>query len=197
MVSDRDCLVRDGAVHRSDNLRERELELGLFDCLVERLPIERAILREKATGMCFLPAHGAVPPAASIPNMLTSPAMAGVLNRLRQQFDVIVIDSPPILPVVDARILAEYVDQILYVVKWRVTAKDVAQRGLHLMALNGAKFTGFVINQVPKSELGATYGYGPASYRSGRRQIAKPKPIAKPAFARGQLAMRSGRERQA
>jgi polysaccharide biosynthesis transport protein len=181
-------LLIDADLRRS-NLTKTSLasppEIGLFDCLAQRIPIERAILRDRSTGLCFLPAHGAAPPAASIPNMLTSPAMAGVLNRLRQQFDVIVIDSPPILPVVDARILAEYVDQILFVVKWRVTAKDTAQRGLRLMALNGRKFTGFIINQVPKAELGAAYGYGPESYRSGRRQVRKPKPAVSPAFARG------------
>ena len=181
-------LLVDADLRRS-NLTRTSLagppEIGLFDCLAQRIPIERAILRDRSTGVCFLPAHGAVPPAASIPNMLSSQAMGGVLHRLRQQFDVIVIDSPPILPVVDARILAEYVDQILFVVKWRVTAKDTAQRGLRLMALNGAKFTGFIINQVPKAELGAAYGYGPASYRSGRRQTSKPRPVSRPAFARG------------
>ena len=67
----------------------------------------------------------------------------------------------------------------------RLTAKDTAQRGLRLMALNGRKFTGFIINQVPKAELGAAYGYGPESYRSGRRQVRKPKPAVSPAFARG------------
>jgi Mrp family chromosome partitioning ATPase len=111
--------------------------------------------------------------------------MFGVLSRLRQQFDVIVIDSPPILPVVDARILAEYADQVLLVVKWRFTPKDAAQRAMRLMALNKRKFTGFIINNVPKVELGADYGYGPASYRTGRRQISKPVPISNPAFARG------------
>ena len=115
--------------------------------------------------------------------------MAGVLHRLRQQFDVIVIDSPPILPVVDARILADYVDQILFVVKWRFTAKDAAQRAMRLMATNNRKFTGFIINQVPKVELGADYGYGPASYRTGRRQVSKPASISGPAFARGSLPM--------
>ena len=184
-------LLIDADLRRS-NLTRTSLpgppEIGLFDCLTQHIPIERAILRETATGLCFLPAHGAAPAAASIPNMLTSPAMAGVLYRLRQQFDVIVIDSPPILPVVDARILADYVDQILFVVKWRFTAKDAAQRAMRLMAPSSRKFTGFIINQVPKVELGADYGYGPASYRTGRRRISKPASISGPAFARGALS---------
>jgi polysaccharide biosynthesis transport protein len=187
-------LLIDADLRRS-NLTRTSLpgapEIGLFDCLAQRIPIERAILRETATGLCFLPAHGAVPAAASIPNMLTSPAMAGVLQRLRQQFDVIIIDSPPILPVVDARILADYVDQMLFVVRWRFTAKEVVQRAMRLVAPNNRKFTGFIINQVPKVELGADYGYGPAAYRTGRRQVSRPTAISGPAFARGALA-RSG-----
>lgn len=181
-------LLVDADLRRS-NLTRTSLtsppELGLFDCLAQRLPIERAILRERATGVCFLPAHGVAPPTASIPNMLTAPAMGGIVHRLRQQFDVILIDSPPILPVLDARILAEYADQILFVVKWRATSKEMAQRSLRLMALNGTKFTGFVLNQVPKDEFGATYGYGPAAYRSGRRLTSKPTPVSHPTFARG------------
>jgi capsular exopolysaccharide synthesis family protein len=181
-----DCDMRRASLTRS--FLPHPVEFGLFECMTQRRPIEQAILRDHATGLCFLPAHGAAPPTVSVPEMLASPALEGILLRLRRQFDVIIVDCPPILPVIDARIIADHVDQIVFIAKWRAVPKEQIRRALRLISVNGNKLTGFAINQIDQSALGAAYGYGPSAYRAGRRRPTKTASLVKPTFARGEPA---------
>ncbi len=133
--------------------------LGMRDCIEERRPVEEAIVRDQVTGLCFLPAHGHKRSQANASELLVSPMMTGMIERLRGHFDAIVIDPPPLLPVVDARILADFADQIVFTMSWRKTPKELARKALRTLGGNERKVVGVVLNQVQEHELPESGNY--------------------------------------
>ena len=119
---------------------------GLFTSVTQNAPINPAILRDGVTGLNFLPAAGQDPIRASVPEAISSAAMAEALAGLKTQFDTIVLFAPPLLPVLDARIFADYADQIVFVMAWEKTPKAIAKKALALLGPNRDKLTGVVLN---------------------------------------------------
>lgn len=126
---------------------------GLAEVLARTLPCENAILSEPSTGLNFLPANGSAPAHRSPPELLASADMARLLAELKQEFDVIVIDAPPLLPVLDGRIVADHADQIVFVMSWRRTPKNIARRALSSLGFNQSKLVGIVVNEVDDDVL--------------------------------------------
>lgn len=150
---------------------------GFFDQLTSARPVESAILRDGLTGLHFLPAAGPVHLQRSIPEALTSNAMALALNELKGQFDTIVMSVPPLMPVIDGRILADYADQIVFVVAWQKTPKQLAKTAIKTLGINDRKLAGIVLNDVAPAELDETRGWhggllGNRAGNEGRGQYA-------------------------
>jgi len=81
------------------------------------------------------------------------------LASARAEYDVIVIDTPPVLVVPDARVIATHADAVLYNVKWDSTSRQQVKEGLRQLAMVNVRVTGLVLAQVdPKGMKG--YGYG-------------------------------------
>jgi capsular exopolysaccharide synthesis family protein len=176
-------LLIDGDLRRASltrSLCRGEQELGLLESLLHRLPAEEAILVDEATGLCFLPANGASPPRISVPEVLASTSLKGMLDRLRNQFDVIMIDCPPVLPVVDARIVADHVDQIAFLMRWKKTPKDLARRAIRNLSGNGEKLAGLIVNEVDQRDYEATYSYRVETVSKKR---GKRKPSSRVSYA--------------
>ena len=76
-----------------------------------------------------------------------------VLAQLKAQFDVILIDAPPLLPVVDARIIAQQVDGIVFVAAWRRTPRQLAKEAIKTLGPAAAKIIGAVVNQVDHASM--------------------------------------------
>lgn len=127
--------------------------MSLHDCIMSRLPIGNAIVKEAATGLHFLPGvtklKGSITPA----ELLASPLMAGALRKLAQDFEIIVLDGPGLLPRVDSRILAELSHQVVFVHKWGVTPQASARQALRALGHSLNKVTGVVLNQVEADRL--------------------------------------------
>lgn len=132
--------------------------LGLMDCLLNGIPVQQAIGVDAVTGIHFLPARAADTRSSAFAELLASPAMADVMLALKREFDIIVCDCPPILPVVDARIIADFADQIVYVLRWRKTPRALAQQALKSLDANLHKVTGVVVNGVSESQLAQSSG---------------------------------------
>jgi Mrp family chromosome partitioning ATPase len=82
---------------------------------------------------------------------------------LRGSFDVIIVDSPPLMPVVDARLLATNADQILLVAGWRSTPVSSLRRTIKLLGADASRLGGVVLNRVDPiihSELVGNYNVG-------------------------------------
>ncbi len=155
-------LLIDGDLRRGTLTRQlaASRQAGLLDVLVQGLPIESAILRDAATGLCFMPAVSQVPIELSSPEVLGSGQMHSILVMLKQHFDVIIIDTPPLLPVMDARLIADHADQIVFVMTWRRTPKQLARRALRTLGHNQQKIAGVVINQIDPDILEESQGMG-------------------------------------
>lgn len=126
---------------------------GFADALAEGFAPESLILRDASTGLHFLPGAGPAPTTLAAAEILSSPSAASALARLKSQFDVLVVDSAPLLPVIDGRVLADYADQIVFVMAWRRTPKQLARRALSSLGFNQNKLVGVVVNQIDQDVL--------------------------------------------
>ncbi|MCB1528855.1 MAG: AAA family ATPase [Hyphomicrobiaceae bacterium] len=154
-------LLIDADMRRAHLTRElaKTRHVGFADAISRGVPVEQAILFDGATGMHFLPATGSAPTLVAPAEIASSRTTTETLNRLKSQFEVIVMDAPPLLPVIDARILADQSDQIVFVMSWRSTPKQLARRALSSLGYNQGKLVGVVVNQVDEDLLSDQIGH--------------------------------------
>lgn len=81
------------------------------------------------------------------------------LNDLREKYDHIIIDTPPVLAVPDARVIGRYVDRILYTVKWDSTSHRMVREGLKSFESVNLQVAGLVLGQISPQGM-KKYGYG-------------------------------------
>jgi capsular exopolysaccharide synthesis family protein len=115
--------------------------------------------------LTLLPA-GDLPPNPA--EMLSSQRFQELLATLAQDQDMVLIDSPPILPVTDAAVLARGVDGVLLVIDAGETRREVARRAVDNLQQVGAHLIGAVLNRVPTAR-GGYYHYYQGYYDDGRK----------------------------
>ena len=140
-------------------------QTGLLELLAARQPVEGGILRDGLTGMHFLPACGPSPAPTSVPEVLSSVGVAAAFASLRQRFETVIVSVPPLMPVIDGRILADYADQIVFVMTWQKTPKQLAKKAIKTLGLNEQKIAGIVLNDVAEAALREAEGLPPAAVR--------------------------------
>lgn len=119
-----------------------------------------AIHVDAASGLHFLPATtGALNPQ----DILGSARMEALLRKMESRYDLIVLDSPPVLAVSDASVLAHMVDAALFLVRWGTTPRRTVVEAINAFRSHGCQVTGAVLSRVD-TERYATYGYESASY---------------------------------
>ncbi len=132
---------------------------GLVEAAVYKEPIESLVMTEEDSGLYFLPC--VIPPRMShTSNLLASKGMHQLLQEARKQFDYIILDLPPLGPVVDARAIAPQVHAFVFIVEWRRVARRVVQRVLDSNPQVRDKCIGVVLNKVNMSELRLYQGAG-------------------------------------
>lgn len=145
---------------RRPKIQERfgvSLTPGLTDVLVGDATLAEALRRYDAN-VLILPA-GSPPPNPS--ELLSSNKAAAVIKALAEEFDVVLVDSPPVLPVTDALVVSRLVDATLVVADSRSTARKAVRRTLQLLAQVNAPVLGVVLNGLPDGgAYGHGYGYG-------------------------------------
>ncbi len=98
-------------------------------------------------------------------DIFTSQRMGNVLEALKAKFDLIIFDTPPVLAVSDARVLASLVDKTLFVVAWDKTPRKVVRAGLEQLLKSEANLAGIVLQQVDLQQYGSySYSYGGSGY---------------------------------
>jgi succinoglycan biosynthesis transport protein ExoP len=81
---------------------------------------------------------------------LASRSMAALINAVRTRYDLVVLDTPPVLPVADALVLAPQVDATLMVVRWEKTPRTAARDALRLLHESRARMMGAVMTRVDR-----------------------------------------------
>ncbi len=132
-----------------------ENSVGLITVLLGRTTLEHAI-QEHVSGVGFL-ATGFQPPNPA--EVLDTQAMRDLLGTVRAQYDAVIIDAPPILPVADAAILATEVDGVLLLARHGSTTRDQLRQAVSRVDSVGGRLLGTILNRAPRSGLGG-YGYG-------------------------------------
>jgi succinoglycan biosynthesis transport protein ExoP len=159
---------------------------GLTSILIGRAELDDVVQQWRNTSLHVLPA-GPVPPNPS--ELLGSAAMSELLTELSNTYDVILLDTPPLLPVTDATILTKMVGGAVVIVGADRLHRGQLQESLSLFQTAGAHLHGLVVNKISKHEANA-YGYG---YGYGYGYAPDGKPVADPA-AEAPVPALSGRQ---
>jgi capsular exopolysaccharide synthesis family protein len=132
-------------------------DVGVTTVLRGRVSLEDAIQRYRSGGLEVL-TSGTPPPNAA--ELLQSDAMEKLLDHVRTRYEVVIIDSPPLLPVTDAALLAARADGAVVVLRHGRTTKEQWREAQSRLEQVDATTLGVVINMVPSSDSSSGYAYG-------------------------------------
>ena len=118
---------------------------GMLGVLTRKTRLEDAVWRSDLLGVDILPGDETSTNAADI---FSSPQFGRLLRGARKSYDVILIDTPPVLVVPDARVIGQHVDAILYTVHWDKTPRRQVAAGLRSFQTVGLEVTGMVLSKV-------------------------------------------------
>jgi len=160
--------------------------LGLAGLLTSAAPVKKAIVPSVAHGLDLLPAGDSRGKAAEL---CEGAAMTGLVRSLRESYECIVVDSPPVLETSEARVLAALADATVFVLRLEVSRAPNLKRAVGILRGVGARILGALPNGA-SSKRGArayaggiSYGPGGASAPVARLRGAD-EPEAKPAEPR-------------
>ncbi|MBY0006625.1 CpsD/CapB family tyrosine-protein kinase [Priestia aryabhattai] len=134
-----------------------ENHIGLTNVLTRQSTLAQAVQESEIPHLSVL-TSGPIPPNPS--ELLASAQMAELLKEMKEQFDMIIFDTPPILAVADAQILANQVDGTILVVSSGKTEKDAALKSKELLSNAQGKLLGVVLNNRKVEEGNYYYYYG-------------------------------------
>ncbi|AKP76114.1 Tyrosine-protein kinase YwqD [Priestia megaterium Q3] len=134
-----------------------ENHIGLTNVLTRQSTLAQAVQESEIPHLSVL-TSGPIPPNPS--ELLASAQMTELLKEMKQQFDMIIFDTPPILAVADAQILANQVDGTILVVSSGKTEKDAALKSKELLSNAKGKLLGVVLNNRKVEEGNYYYYYG-------------------------------------
>jgi capsular exopolysaccharide synthesis family protein len=129
---------------------------GLSNLLIRQVDLDHAVQEMPHLSRLHVITAGPIPPNPS--ELLSSARMVAFLQDVRAQYDAILIDSPPLLPVTDAQVLSRLVDGSLLVVNSGKTQRDQLKRAQGMLAHVDGHLIGAVLNN-SKTSLGGYY-YG-------------------------------------
>jgi polysaccharide biosynthesis transport protein len=119
------------------------------------MPFETSLHVEPSTGLTYLSFRTSLQQPFKL---LYNQHFWEEITKIMSRFDLVVIDSPPILSVPDAKIIAGYVDKTVYLVKWRHTKRAAAIEGVRHFRAIGAEICGAVLTQVDSKKRASYYG---------------------------------------
>jgi len=139
-------------------------EIGLLQVLNGRNSLNAALYHDSETGLAFLPA--VVPPRHAQSNeVLASAVFTRMIEELQNSYEYVVVDFPPVAPIVDVRAGVHSVDTLLFVVEWGRTDKNLILRELKAAPELSDKILGVILNKVDMKALSRfEKGYANDSY---------------------------------
>lgn len=141
-----DCDLRRPSLHKAFGIGNAR---GLQDYLSNNAGLEDSIYRRDPSGVHVVTAKSV--PSYSL-TLLTSGRMEQMIEALREQYDLVILDAPSSLAFADARVLARMVDQMLYVVAWNRTRREGVLNSLKAYADMGYENLALVLNKVDLRE---------------------------------------------
>jgi succinoglycan biosynthesis transport protein ExoP len=136
---------------------------GLVEVVTGKLPLESALVSDSETGLVFLPA-GTTSKLLHTNELLASAAMRRLIEDARAHYDYVVLDFPPLAPVVDVRATTGIVDSYLFVVEWGQTRIDVVEHALAGARQVYDRLLGVVLNKADAQTIGRYEHYHDSYY---------------------------------
>jgi polysaccharide biosynthesis transport protein len=130
----------------------RHAERGIVEALESGASMSDVLMFDRGSGMAFLPAtiRRRIPYSSEL---LTSDAMARLLSAAVTEFDYVILDLPPIVPLVDSRAVAALVDSYLLVVEWGKTARGLVKRTVQHNPAIAERCAGVILNKVDAQKM--------------------------------------------
>lgn len=136
-----DANLRRPKLHISFNLKE---SYGLTDVLMGRLPLEEAVFQTQI-GKLEVLTSGIIPPNPT--EIIGSKAMSYFLKDIKEEYDTVIFDCPPVLETTDTKLLAGQCDGVIMVLKSGKTDREKAVEANRLLHLVRAKVLGVILNE--------------------------------------------------
>lgn len=151
-----DCDLRKPVLHKY--LKAGHNVKGVSNILSRQISLKEAMVMPKGFNFSFLPA-GTTPPNPS--ELLSQPQMVEMIAALREEFDFVIFDAPPISMVTDAAIIGNLVDGALFVIRSNYAATDAVKAATQQLQSAGVKILGVVLTRynIKKSLKHSNYGY--------------------------------------
>lgn len=148
-----DADLRKPTAHHTFTISNR---FGLSSVISQQCPLEEAI---QASGIDNLDVitSGAIPPNPA--EMMSSKRMTAILEQLRQMYDIILIDTPPLLAVTDAQIVSTKSDGVILVVDQGRVKREIASKAVKNLESVNARILGVVLNNVKRKANEEAYYY--------------------------------------
>ena len=143
---------------------------GLTEVLTGQREVQE-VLKPTATENLFLLPSGAVPPNPA--ELVGSRKMQELMSNLLQQFDCVIVDTPPVLPVSDALLITRLVEGVVLVVNGQKTPRHLVKEARSRLLYARAKILGVVLNRVDmvKGEYAYYYGHYSSYYRRNSEEL--------------------------
>ncbi len=152
-----DCDLRRRTVNR---MLDAEPASGLIEVLGGEISLDEALIFDSLSGASFLPlAKTSFTPK----DVFGTHAMDKLLTDLRSRFDLVILDTAPLLPVADTRVLAPKADVVVFLARWRKTPQHAIEAAFRLLSGTGSHIAGVALTQVDMKQQ-AKYGYGDPGY---------------------------------
>ena len=151
-----DADLRHPAVSRFFKL---EKEKGLVDLLLGATTIDDVLKVRQDLNLMVIPAGSK---SLNPPDLLGSERMKALISRLKQTFDYVVLDTPPVGPVVDPVIVATLADKTIFIVQWASTPREVVETCMQRVSAH-KRVAGVVLNSVNQDQAkkyGGEYYHG-------------------------------------
>ena len=137
-----DCDIRQPSFGR---LMRADGTLGIVDCLLGHAKLEDVIRRDTLTSMDYVPAGAAETHSLGL---LMSDAMGRIMDTLRRDYDLVLLDAPPTCAMADARVVARMADATLLCVRWCSSSRAVVGHSLELLEEARARVAGVALTRV-------------------------------------------------
>jgi succinoglycan biosynthesis transport protein ExoP len=164
-----DTDLRRSALHKRFEVPNRE---GLTNALLEEEPVVDDWLRDTEVENLRVLPSGPLPPNPS--ELLGSQKMRRLIERLKDEADIVLFDTPPILLVTDAAVLAMEADGVLLVAESGRTRRAAVQQSAQRLRQLGANIVGVVLNFVPAQHPKGYYYYRYYQSQDGKQEGAAP-----------------------
>jgi len=119
---------------------------GLSEVLSEQIPLRQALAKDPATGLSVLGARD--PSRAAQPETLDTARLESLLRQCRNEFDLVVLDTPAILPIGGITPYLKWSDCAVLVVEWDGTPRQAVSEAVDLLDMDAQKIAGLVLNKV-------------------------------------------------